>query len=92
MKRIGFFLIAVLAVVLGLVVGALNAEAARLDLLWFQLEWPLGLLMLTAFVAGILVAAVSMYFVTLLPLRMRLRSLNARARTAASPVSPTPDE
>ena len=93
MKRIGFWLVALLAVALGLVVGGLNAEPAKLDLLWIQLEWPLGLLMLTAFVFGVLLASVLCYFVAILPLRLRQRSRTPQPRAPESTDRvPTPDE
>ena len=41
MNRFFFALVAVLAVIVGLLVGTLNSDKVPLDLLWFQLQWPL---------------------------------------------------
>jgi lipopolysaccharide assembly protein A len=71
--RIAFILITVLALALGLLVGTLNASSVALDLLWIQLEWPLGLVVLTACAAGLLLGLLMAWFFSILPLRARLR-------------------
>jgi uncharacterized integral membrane protein len=71
--RIAFILIAALAVAAGLLIGTLNSEVAALDLLWVQLEWPLGLIVLGAVTAGLLLGLVLAWFFSILPLRARLR-------------------
>jgi uncharacterized integral membrane protein len=45
----GFSLLAILAAAIGLAVGTFNSESVLLDLLWFQINWPLGLILLSAF-------------------------------------------
>jgi len=60
--RIAFILITVLALALGLLVGTLNASSVALDLLWIQLEWPLGLVVLTACAAGLLLGLLMAWF------------------------------
>ncbi len=80
MNRIGFGLVAVTAVVLGLLVGTFNSDGVQLDLLWVQLEWPLGLLILIAFAFGLLLGVCLVYLSHVLPLRLKLR--RQRALTA----------
>ena len=78
MYRIAFILITVLAVALGLLIGTLNSSSVTLDLLWIQLEWPLGLVVLTACAAGLLVGLLMAWFFSILPLRARLRKAARR--------------
>ena len=73
MYRIAFILVTALAVALGLLIGTLNSQAASLDLLWIQLEWPLGLIVLVAVAAGLLLGLALAWFFSVLPLRARLR-------------------
>lgn len=78
MKKLGFILVAILAVVVGLLVGTLNSAPVQLDLLWIQFELPLGLAILLGFSVGILLGLGMVYFARVLPLRYQLR----KARTA----------
>jgi len=71
--RAAFIVVAALAVSLGLLVGTLNSELASLDLLWFRLEWPLGLIVLAAVACGLLLGLVLAWLFTVLPLRARLK-------------------
>jgi uncharacterized integral membrane protein len=91
MSRLVFALVALLAVAVGLLVGTLNAESAMLDLLWVQLEWPLGLLLLLFFAGGLLVGLVTLYLSQVLPLRLKIRKLHTRT-LAAPPPEPTHDD
>ena len=84
MYRILFFVVLVLAVALGLLVGTLNSEAVTLDLLWIRLEWPLGLVLLSAAVVGLLLGLLLAWFFSILPLRARLRRLRARVSAEAT--------
>jgi len=85
MSRLLFGLLALAAVVLGLVVGAFNADRATLDLLWVQLDWPLGLLVLCAFALGLLVGMALLYLSMVLPLRFRLRRSRSESAVAETP-------
>jgi uncharacterized integral membrane protein len=76
--RFAFFLVTVLAIVLGLVVGTLNPDTVHLDLLWVQLEWPLGLILLTSGALGLLTGLLLAWFFSILPLRARLRKVGGR--------------
>lgn len=71
--RISFIIILVLAIALGLLIGALNHEIVNVDLLWVQLTWPLGLTLLAALVIGLLVGMLLAWLVSVLPLRLQLR-------------------
>jgi len=73
MYRVIFIIIAVLATALGLLVGTLNSEPVGLDLLWIQLQWPLGLLVLCIFVVGLAFGLVLAWVFGIMPLRVRLR-------------------
>ena len=79
MNRLFFGLVAVLAITTGLLVGTLNADKAMLDLLWIQLEWPLGLLILLAFAVGLLLGLVLAYLTHVFPLRLKIHKLQAEA-------------
>ena len=78
MKKVGFILIAILAIVVGLLVGTLNAGPVQLDLLWVQFELPLGLSILIGFSVGLVTGLGMIYLVRVLPLRLQLR----KARSA----------
>jgi uncharacterized integral membrane protein len=71
--RIGFIIVAVLAIALGLLIGTLNSDTVGVDLLWVQLQWPLGLLILCVFVVGLLTGLLLAWFFGVVPLRARLR-------------------
>jgi len=71
--RIGFFVVLILAMALGLLVGTLNHEISVIDLLWIQLQWPLGLSLLSAMAIGVLIGLVLTWLFSVLPLRVRLR-------------------
>lgn len=73
MKKIGFILVAIAAIVVGLLVGTLNADPVQLDLLWIQFEIPLGLAILLGFSLGLVTGLGMIYFARVLPLRLQLR-------------------
>jgi uncharacterized integral membrane protein len=82
--RIGFIVVAVLAVALGLVIGTLNSEAVSIDLLWLQLQWPLGLLILSVFAGGLLFGLLLAWVFSILPLKTQLRRSRSREAEASS--------
>ena len=65
----------VLAIALGLLVGTLNHAVIELDLLWTQLQWPLGLTLLAALAVGLLLGFLLAWLFSVLPLRIQLRKL-----------------
>ena len=73
MKKIGFILVAIAAVVVGLLVGTLNADSVQVDLLWVQFELSLGLAILLGFSVGLVAGLSMIYFARVLPLRLQLR-------------------
>jgi putative membrane protein len=86
--RIGFFIVTGLAVLFGLLVGTLNSDNVNVDLLWVQLDWPLGLLLLSAMVLGLLVGQLLLWLMTIVPLRMQLRKMRGSAdRTTGQSLS-----
>jgi len=76
--RIAFFFITALAIGMGLLVGTLNSEVTSLDLLWVQLEWPLGLILLCAAAVGLLLGLLLAWLFSVLPLRAKLRKAMRR--------------
>jgi uncharacterized integral membrane protein len=73
LHRIGLIVVVALAVALGLLVGTLNHEMTSVDLLWVQLDWPLGLLLLAALTSGLFIGLLLAWLFRILPLRMQLR-------------------
>ena len=86
MYRIAFIVVTVLAILVGLLIGTLNSETVSVDLLWVQLDWPLGLLILAACVAGLFLGILLSWLFTILPLRAQLRK--ARGQGSVSTGSP----
>jgi len=81
--RILFFVVAILALVVGVLVGTLNSEVVAVDLLWVRLEWPLGLVILCAAAAGLFLGLILAWLFSILPLRARLRRERSRANGVA---------
>lgn len=75
MTRLVFGLVAALAIITGLLVGTLNSDPVTLDLLWLTLVWPLGLLVLLFFSAGLILGLMAMFVFRVLPLRLKLRKV-----------------
>jgi uncharacterized integral membrane protein len=76
--RIAFIIAAFLAVALGLLVGTLNSDTVSVDLLWVQLQWPLGLLLLCVLVAGLLFGLLISWVFSVMPLKARLRKAQSK--------------
>ena len=77
MKKLGFILMAIVAIVVGLLVGTLNYSPVQLDLLWVQFELPLGLAILLGFSLGVVLGLSVIYLGRVLPLRIQLRKARA---------------
>ena len=75
MTRIAIILLALLAVLIGGVLGALNADPVTLDLLWVTVNWPLGLVLVLALSVGLLLGMGLTWLAAVLPLRWRLRRM-----------------
>ena len=73
MYRLMLYVLGAIAIMAGLLIGALNSEKVPLDLLWLQLEWPLGVVLVLAFAAGLLLGTTVVYLLLVIPLRISLR-------------------
>jgi len=91
-KKIGFIMVAILAVVVGLLIGTLNAGPVQLDLLWIQLELPLGLVILLGFSTGLVIGLSIVYLTRVLPLRLQLRNARAGLTRQDTTDSSLPDD
>jgi uncharacterized membrane protein YciS (DUF1049 family) len=85
MLKFLFILLAVVAAVAGLLLGTLNSEAVVLDLLWVQLHWPLGLVVVVMLAAGLLLGVVMTWLAAVLPLRLARRHKPAAPASTAVP-------
>lgn len=84
MYRVLFILLALLATAAGLLVGTLNSDPVTLDLLWFQLSWPLGLVVVLMFASGLLLGVVATWLFAVLPQRLAARRAANAARADAN--------
>lgn len=87
MVRLIRLLAAVACLLLGGIVGALNTRPVVLDLGFVALPTSLGLAVLVALLAGVVVGGLLVAVGVVAPLRRRLR----RAEAARSPVAATKD-
>ena len=87
MYRTLLYIFAAIAVILGLLIGVFNAQRVELDLFWIKLDWPLGLLIVLAFVGGLLAGILALYVVRVWPLRMTIRKLQKTVPPAPPAVS-----
>ncbi len=94
MAKLIFIVLALLAVATGLVLGTLNADPVTVDLLWFQLNWPLGLVLVSTLALGILVGMAGTWLIQVWPARLALRrERSAAAKAMASaPIAETGDD
>lgn len=92
MKKLGFILMAIVAIVIGLLVGTLNADRVQLDLLWVQFELPLGLAILTGFSIGVILGLGGIYIARVLPLRHQLRKARSALAKQDSTDPSLPDD
>ncbi len=92
LRKTGFYLVVIAAIALGLLVGTLNSTPVNLDLLWLQLELPLGLAILLGFTVGLLAGLAIIWLGRVLPLRLQLRKArNALSKQEAAGLSPKND-
>jgi uncharacterized integral membrane protein len=96
MYRLLFILIALLAVAIGLLLGTLNADPVTVDLLWVQLEWPLGLVLVSSLALGVVLGVCATWVLQVWPARMAARRARRDAEAASitppSPAPATPDD
>ncbi|MEE4173032.1 MAG: LapA family protein [Xanthomonadales bacterium] len=79
MAKLIFTVLALLAVATGLVLGTLNADPVLVDLLWVQLNWPLGLVLVSTLALGILIGMAGTWILQVWPARLALRQARAAA-------------
>jgi lipopolysaccharide assembly protein A len=87
--RLALPLLALLCAVLGVLFGALNPQAVRVDLYWATLDIRLGVALLAAILAGALLGGFAVIVGVVLPLQRRLRRLR---RERAQLPTPAPIE
>ena len=94
MAKLIFIVLALLAVATGLVLGTLNADPVVVDLLWFQLNWPLGLVLVSTLALGILIGMAGTWLIQVWPAKLALRRERAAAvkAAAATPVTESGDD
>ena len=92
MKKMGFILMAIAAIVVGLLIGTLNSSPVQLDLLWIQFELPLGLAILLGFSLGLVTGLGMIYLARVLPLRLKLRKAQAAYNKQNNPDISLPDD
>ena len=83
-------LAAIACLVVGIAVGALNPQPIALDLGFTTLRASLGVAVLVALLAGVVVGGLILTMSTVLPLRQRLR--RAKASKPAAVALPPSDE
>jgi len=91
-KKAGFILVAIVAIVVGLLVGTLNSATVALDLLWIQFDVPLGLAILLGFSVGLVTGLSMIYLGRVLPLRLQLRKARALQARQDKPTLSAPDD
>jgi uncharacterized integral membrane protein len=84
------FLIALLCIAAGVLVGALNPQPVSLDFGFVTLHGTLGVSLLVALLAGAIAGGLMLAASVVVPLRQQLR--RERARQAAVPANPQPGD
>lgn len=82
--RVIRLLIALACIALGAIVGALNRQAAVIDLGGTQLSTTLGVALLVALLLGVLLGGLAISASVVLPLRRRLARLERTSTTTIS--------
>lgn len=77
MYKLLFILIALVAIGCGLLLGTLNADPVTLDLLWVQLNWPLGLVTVMALALGVILGLAATWVLQVWPLKLAIRRAKA---------------
>ena len=79
------FLIALLCLAAGIVVGALNPQRIALDLGFATVDSSLGVLVLSALLAGAVAGGLILSLGVIVPLRRKLERLRMQAAAPSSP-------
>jgi lipopolysaccharide assembly protein A len=83
-------LIAIVFLILGLVLGVLNAQPATVDLGAFEVRAGLGVILLCALLAGVLLGGLAIVASVVVPLRRELRRGSAPGPSADTATSTLP--
>ncbi len=86
-----FFLLALLAVVLGIVFGALNGHEVELDFHYRKIALPLGVALLWFAFFGAFAAGFLLWIGVIFPQRRRISALRRQLAGAATSVDPSVD-
>jgi uncharacterized integral membrane protein len=81
MYRLGFIILAIAAIAFGLIVGTLNSDPVKVDLLWIGIDWPLGLVMVITLVLGFGVGTLFTWLTAVLPIKLKVRKLREGSST-----------
>lgn len=84
MYRISLYILAIIALLVGLVIGTLNSDSVSIDLFWQQLELPLGAALVISFVLGVLLGLFALYVFRVLPAGMQHRRTQKKLRKLES--------
>jgi len=87
MYRLTLYIFGAVAILAGLLVGTLNSEKIALDLLWLQLYWPLGVILVISFATGLLLGLAAVYLLAVIPLKISLRRKAGSAAQQDPPAS-----
>lgn len=91
MSRLLTLLLVLAFVGFGLFFGTLNETPVTVDLFFITIQWPLALVVMSAFMAGIVLSGTLVYLSMWVGVKRRIRSLKAAQRksgaTAARPDS-----
>lgn len=75
MQRWLFIILTILAVIVGLTVGLLNAEPVNLDILLTELTTSVGMVVVGSFASGLLLGTLALWAFRLLPLSIKFKRL-----------------
>ncbi|MEM9533380.1 MAG: LapA family protein [Pseudomonadota bacterium] len=84
MARLATFLLVLAFVAFGLFFGTLNEQPVEVDFFFFTLNWPLALMIMSAFLAGVLLSGSLVYLSMWFGVRRRIREMKkAQVRAEA---------
>lgn len=88
-----FSLVLILAfVAFGLFFGTLNERPVEADFFFFKLQWPLALLLMSAFLGGVLLSGLLVYSAMWLGVRRRIRELKKQQQAETGKALTIADE
>ncbi len=83
MNRLLTLLLILTFVAGGLFFGTLNETPVTVDLFFIQIQWPLALVVMSAFLTGIILSGTLVYFSMWFGVKRRIRSLKASQAKSA---------